>query len=94
MSFIALIIVLFFTGLIVGGLARLALPGKDPMTLWQTALIGILGSMITGILVRVITGGRAGAGILLSVLVTTGLVYLVRRHRGGTLTNPGPMVRR
>jgi uncharacterized protein (TIGR03382 family) len=94
MSIVVLIIVLFFTGLIVGGLARLALPGRDPMTLWQTALLGIVGSLITGLLVRAITGGRAGAGILLSVLVTTGLVYLVRRRRGGTLTDPGPLARR
>ena len=94
MNFLVLIIVLALTGLIVGALARLALPGKDPMTLPHTALIGIAGSLIAGIAVRLVTGGAAGASILVSVLVTTGLVYLVRRRRGGTLTDPGPGVRR
>ena len=89
MSLIALIVVLVLTGLITGGLARLALPGPDPMSLVQTAALGIVGSLVAGLAVRAITGGKAGAGIVLSVLVTTGLVYLVRRRRGGTLTSPG-----
>ena len=44
--------------------------------------------------VDAISGGRNAAGILVSVLVTTGLVYLVRRSRGGTLTDPGLGARR
>ena len=46
MSLIAYLILLFVTGLIVGTLGRLALPGRDPMTITQTALIGIAGSFI------------------------------------------------
>ncbi len=94
MSLIVYLLVLIVTGLIVGGLARLALPGRDPMSLPQTALLGIVGSLIAGLAVRLITGGAAGAGILLSVLVSTVLMYLVRRRRGGTLTDPGTTVRR
>ncbi len=87
MSLIVNIIVLAFVGLIVGALARLALPGRDPMTLLQTMLVGIAGSLIAGLLVRVLFHA-SGAGILLSVLTTTGLVYAIRRSRGGTLTRP------
>jgi uncharacterized membrane protein YeaQ/YmgE (transglycosylase-associated protein family) len=76
-------------GLILGGLARLALPGKDPMTIPQTMLIGIAGSLIAGIAVRIITGGKYGAGFLAAFVVTFILVYLVRRSRGGGLTSPG-----
>ena len=94
MSFLVYLIVLIVTGLVVGGLARLALPGRDPMSLPQTALIGIAGSLLAGLAVRLATGGRAGAGIVLSVLVATALVYLVRRRRGGTLTDPGRGVAR
>ncbi len=94
MGLLVYLVVLVITGLVVGGLARLALPGRDPMTLPQTALVGILGSLIAGIAVRLATGGRAGAGILLSVLVATVLVYLVRRRRGGTLSDPGLGTRR
>jgi uncharacterized membrane protein YeaQ/YmgE (transglycosylase-associated protein family) len=81
---------LILTGLIVGALARLALPGRDPMGIGTTILIGIAGSLIAGLVVYALTDGQRGAGILLSVVVSTGLVYLVRRSRGGTLTKPAP----
>ncbi len=90
MSLIVYIIVLLLSGLIVGALARLALPGPDPMGIGTTILIGIAGSFVAGLLVYAVTGGDgSGAGIVVSVLVSTGLVYLVRRRRGGTLTDPG-----
>ena len=84
---IAFLIGLALTGLIVGALARLALPGRDPMTIPQTMLVGIAGSLLAG-LIGVAIFGRTGAPFILSVLVTTGLVYGVRRSRGGTLTSP------
>lgn len=83
------LILLALTGLITGALARLALPGKDPMSLPMTMLIGIVGSLVAGLVVYAITGGRSGAGFVLSVAVTTGLVYLIRRRRGGNLTDNG-----
>jgi peptidoglycan/LPS O-acetylase OafA/YrhL len=85
MSLIAYLILLFFTGLIVGGLGRLALPGPDPMSVWATVGIGLLASIIAGLLVYAITGDRNGGGFIASVLVATGLVYLVRRTRGQSL---------
>ena len=85
---IGFLIALAFTGLIVGALARLALPGRDPMTIPQTMLIGIAGSLIAG-LIGIAIFGRNSAPFFLSVLVTTGLVYGVRRSRGGSLTSPG-----
>lgn len=92
---IGYLIALFFVGLVVGALARLALPGPDPMSLLQTVLVGIAGSFIAGLLVWAVHG-RGGAGIVLSVLCSTGIVYLVRRSRGGSLTDPGrpPLDRR
>ena len=88
------LISLFVVGLFIGGLARLALPGKDPMTIWQTALVGIAGSLIAGVIVWAVHG-RGGAGILLSVFCSAGIVYAVRRSRGGSLTDPGkPPLRR
>jgi uncharacterized membrane protein YeaQ/YmgE (transglycosylase-associated protein family) len=87
MSLIAYLLVLALTGLLVGALARLALPGRDPLTLGQTMLVGIAGTFLAGLLVRLLFHAD-GAGILLSVLVTTGIVYAIRRSRGGTLTRP------
>ena len=78
------------TGLITGGLARLALPGPDPMSLLQTMLIGIAGSLIGGLIYYVVTNGQArGGGYLLSFTCTVGIVYIIRRRRGGDLTHPG-----
>jgi uncharacterized membrane protein YeaQ/YmgE (transglycosylase-associated protein family) len=85
---IAYIILLFVSGLFVGALARLALPGRDPMTLTQTALVGIAGSLAAGLVYWWINH-RDGGGILLSVLFSTVIVYIIRRTRGGDLTRPG-----
>jgi uncharacterized membrane protein YeaQ/YmgE (transglycosylase-associated protein family) len=87
-SLIVYIIVLVFTGLIVGALARLALPGRDPMGIGATIAVGLAGSFIAG-LVSALAFGRNGAGIILSVLFSTVIVYVIRRSRGGTLTDPG-----
>ncbi|HEV8153326.1 MAG TPA: GlsB/YeaQ/YmgE family stress response membrane protein [Solirubrobacteraceae bacterium] len=90
MGLLTYLIILALSGLIVGALARLALPGPDPMGIGMTILIGLAGSFIAGVLVRLFTGRDGyGAGIVLSVLCATGLVYLVRRSRGGSLTDPG-----
>ena len=90
MSWLLYLISLAFWGLVVGALARLALPGKDPMSLFITIAIGLAGSFIGGIIVYVITGGDYyGAGWLVSLVCATGLVYLIRRSRGGSLTDPG-----
>lgn len=94
MGIVTYVIVLALTGLVVGALARLALPGRDPMSIPQTIGIGIAGSLIAGLLVYLVTDGASGAGILLSVLASTGLVYLARRRRGGGLTDPGYAGRR
>jgi len=89
MDVIIYLIVLALSGLVIGALGRLALPGPDPMTIWQTILIGIAGSLIAGLVWWAISGDRNGGGILLSVIFAALIVYLIRRSRGGTLTTPG-----
>jgi uncharacterized membrane protein YeaQ/YmgE (transglycosylase-associated protein family) len=89
-SWLAYLISLAFWGLVIGAFARLALPGKDPMSLLQTMLVGIGGSFIGGVIVYLVTGGRYyGAGWLVSLVCATGIVYVIRRSRGGGLTDPG-----
>jgi uncharacterized membrane protein YeaQ/YmgE (transglycosylase-associated protein family) len=84
MSLILFIVLLLLSGLIVGALGRLALPGPDPMSIWATIGIGLLASLIAGLVMAAITGNRNGASFVVSVLVATLLVYLVRRSRGQT----------
>ena len=41
---------ILLSGLIFGALARFAVPGKDPLPIWQTILLGIAGSLVGGII--------------------------------------------
>ena len=88
MSVIALIIGLVLTGLVVGALGRLALPGPDPMGIGQTILIGIAGSLLGGIITSLIAGRNAWS-FLVAVACSTFIVYMIRRSRGGSLFDPG-----
>ena len=88
MGWLAYLIILAIQGLIFGALARLALPGKDPMSIPMTIGLGIAGSFIGGMLVYVISGGAATGGFFVAFACTVGLVYLVRRSRGGSLMSP------
>jgi uncharacterized membrane protein YeaQ/YmgE (transglycosylase-associated protein family) len=89
MGIIAYLFALAFVGLILGGLARLALPGRDPMSIVQTIAVGISGSFLGGLIGWALFG-RGGGGLFLSFLCTFGIVYAIRRSRGGTLTQPAP----
>jgi uncharacterized membrane protein YeaQ/YmgE (transglycosylase-associated protein family) len=82
------LIVLALEGLVIGGLARLALPGRDPMTWWQTMLIGVASVFIAGLIVYVITDGQRAPGFFAAFIVAFIIVYIVRRRRGGDLTHP------
>ena len=43
-------------GFLIGALARLALPGPDPMPFWFTVLIGMAGSIVGGVIAGAIYG--------------------------------------
>ena len=89
MGVLLYLILLALSGLVVGALARLALPGPDPMGIGMTILIGLAGSFLGGLVMLAITGGRNAGGIVVAVAAATLIVYLIRRRRGGTLTDPG-----
>ncbi len=81
------IIGLILIGLVIGGLARLALPGPDPMGLMATAAVGIAGSLISGLIMR-LAFHRVGWSFLVALVISTGIVYLMRRSRGGRVSSP------
>jgi len=88
MGLLTFIIVMALVGLVVGAFARLALPGKDPMSIPMTIGIGLAGSFIGGLIGHALFG-RGGGSILLSIICAAAIVYFIRRSRGGGLTNPG-----
>lgn len=71
-------------GLVVGAIAKLLMPGKDPGGWIVTAILGIAGSVLgtwIGRLLHLYTKGES-AGILMSILgamVLLAIYHLVRR---------------
>ena len=89
MSFVVFLLILAVQGLIVGAFARLALPGKDPMSIPQTIAVGLAGSFIAGIIFYLLTDRGEGPGFLAALVFSVLIVYVIRRRRGGGLVSPG-----
>lgn len=87
MSLLVYLIILAVSGLIVGALARLSLPGPDPMTIPQTILLGLAGNFIAGIIVWLVWRHTA-PGIVISVACSSAILYFIRRSHGGGLSRP------
>lgn len=74
------ILVWLLVGLIAGALARLLVPGEDPMGFVGTIILGLIGSLVGGFLGNVVTDGNfdvTSAGLIGSVVgaVITLLIY-------------------
>ena len=77
---IGLLLSLLVIGIIAGFLARLIVPGRDPMSFFETVALGVVGSFIGGFLGSLLFDGELalrGAGIVGSVLgaIVALLVY-------------------
>ena len=81
MEIVGYVLGLLVSGLLVGALARLLLPGRDPMSIFETILVGAAGTLIAGLITYYVFDRQAGAGILLSVLCAIGIVFAVRKLR-------------
>lgn len=76
-------------GLIVGIIAKLLTPGRDPGGCIVTALLGVAGSLLGGWLGRVLFGGAGGAaGWIGSIGGTVLLLLLYRVLAGGRPASP------
>jgi uncharacterized membrane protein YeaQ/YmgE (transglycosylase-associated protein family) len=85
MGFIGLLISIVISGLIVGALGRLAIPGPNPMSIGMTIAVGVGGALIGGILGSLITESAAII-FMLEVLAAAGIVYLMQRSQTGRNT--------
>jgi uncharacterized membrane protein YeaQ/YmgE (transglycosylase-associated protein family) len=79
---------LLVSGLIIGLLARFAVPGKDPLKIWQTILLGIAGSLLGGIVARMLgfingddtlENGEAASSFLFALAGAVVLLILYRK---------------
>lgn len=68
-------------GLVVGALAKLIMPGKDPGGIIVTIIIGILGSVLGGLVLGLVSADRGfgAAGIIGSILGALVLLWLYRK---------------
>jgi uncharacterized membrane protein YeaQ/YmgE (transglycosylase-associated protein family) len=83
------IIVILVFGFITGSLARLAVPGPDPMPVWLTVAIGLAGSVGGGAIAIAIWGRGTSAVGLFAFLGAIALVIAYRRFvQGRPLTGP------
>jgi uncharacterized membrane protein YeaQ/YmgE (transglycosylase-associated protein family) len=72
------LVYLVIGGLIIGALARLVLPGPDPMSWLATIGYCIAGSIVGGIVGRML--GLGNLGLLLGIACAAGLIWYFRRR--------------
>ena len=77
------LLVFLLVGLVVGIIARLLMPGPDPIGILGTILVGIVGAVIGGYLWIAIFGNTEGPEWIGSILVAMGALYLYRRMTVG-----------
>ena len=71
---LGLILYLLVVGIVAGYLARLLVPGSDPMGFWKTAALGVVGSFVGGLLGYVLfnhdldEGALQASGIIGSII--------------------------
>jgi uncharacterized membrane protein YeaQ/YmgE (transglycosylase-associated protein family) len=71
-------------GLVAGAIARWIMPGPDPMGWLGTIVLGIVGSLVGGTILNLLSGGGfdlSAAGILGSILGALIVLFLWRRMR-------------
>ena len=70
-----------FFGLIVGALAKLVMPGRDPGGIILTILLGIVGAVIGGFLGRSLGwyGPNDSAGFFMALIGSISLLWIYRR---------------
>ena len=75
-------------GLVAGALARLLVPGRDPMGWLGTLLLGVAGSFVGGFLAKALFDDSDGVGLIGSVIgaVIVLLVYNAVTRRQGVRT--------
>lgn len=82
------ILILLGIGLVFGLIARALVPGRDALTLGQTWVLGVVGSLVGGFLGYLIFGadlddGAVQAGGVVSSIIGSVLVLLIYRAVNG-----------
>jgi uncharacterized membrane protein YeaQ/YmgE (transglycosylase-associated protein family) len=73
------VLAILFSGFITGAMARLAIPGPDPMPIWLTLAIGLTGSVVGAVVGDAISDGNGYVVSFLSFGIAIALVAAYRR---------------
>ena len=73
-------IAIVISGFVTGALARLAIPGPDPMPIWLTVAIGLVGSIVGAVVGDAISNGNGYVVSFLSLGIAIALVAAYRRY--------------
>ena len=76
-------IVFLLVGLVVGVVARLLMPGPDPIGILGTIIVGCVGALIGGYLWAAVFGANDGVAWIGSILMAMALLFLYRRFTTG-----------
>jgi uncharacterized membrane protein YeaQ/YmgE (transglycosylase-associated protein family) len=87
------VVAIMLAGFITGGMARLAVPGPDPMPIWMTVAIGLGGSWGGGAIAAAIWGWDSTTAISLFGLIAAILLVVAYRRivQGRPITGPEAM---
>jgi uncharacterized membrane protein YeaQ/YmgE (transglycosylase-associated protein family) len=75
----SVVFAVLISGFLTGALARLAIPGPDPMPIWLTLAIGLLGSIVGAVVGKAISHDNGVVISFLSFGVAISLVAAYRR---------------
>ena len=76
-TLVAMLVGLAIGGFIIGAVARLAVPGPDPMPVWLTIAIGLAGFFVGGLIAYVVFG--LSRNFIFGYVAAVLLVILYRR---------------
>ena len=71
------IIQVLISGFIIGGLARWAVPGPDPMSVPMTILLGVFGSFVGGGVAAALFGANQSSGSVFAILIGSIIASMV-----------------
>ena len=73
------ILIYILVVLVVGALARLLMPGPDPIGILGTIVIGVIGAIVGGYLWRAVFSNTEGVEWIGSIIVAMALLWIYRR---------------
>lgn len=81
------LIMFLLLGLVAGAIARLLMPGRDPMGIIGTMVLGVVGALLGGFLAGALFEDNDGVGIIGAVLGSLLVLFVYRAvTRGNSRT--------